>query len=86
MLERHCNERNVLWIVSLTSLDLSSFNTINVKDMLGWLYKFKILNISNFDTRNVNDVNWMFSIWDNLTKQNINVRDEKLLKLINNLN
>ena len=49
---------------SLTSLNLSNFNTNNVKDMEGMFFNcssLTSLNLSNFNTNNVNDMSYMFS-------------------------
>jgi surface protein len=43
----------------LTSIDVSHFNTINVKNMgslLDGCQSLEIINVSNFDTSNVNDI------------------------------
>ena len=49
---------------SLTSLNLSNFNTNNVRDMGYMLSKcssLTTLNLSNFNTNNVKDMTEMFS-------------------------
>ena len=48
---------------SLTSIDLSSFNTSNVNNMQYMFYKCSSLtsiNLSSFNTSNVNDMSLMF--------------------------
>ena len=48
---------------SLKSIDLSSFNTINVNDMGYMFYEccsLKTINLSSFNTINVNDMGYMF--------------------------
>ena len=48
---------------SLQSINLSSFNTTNVKDMsclFSWCVSLQSINISSFDTTNVKDMNSMF--------------------------
>ena len=59
---------------SLTSLDLSDFNTsrvANMTDMFSWCINLTSLNISSFDTSNVTDMNNMFSYMYELTSLNI---------------
>ena len=59
---------------SLTSLNLSNFNTNNVKDMS---YMFSScssltsLNLSNFNTNNVNNMSYMFYNCSSLTSLNL---------------
>ena len=60
---------------SLTSLDLSNFNTSNVTDMsnmFSYCPSLTSLNLSNFDTSNVTDMNYMFGMCQKLTNLNIN--------------
>ena len=48
---------------SLNSIDLSSFNTTNVKDMSGmfsYCYSLKSIDLSSFNTTNVNNMSGMF--------------------------
>ena len=48
---------------SLTSLDLSNFNTNNVTNMSRMFYNcysLTSLNLSNFNTNNVTNMGWMF--------------------------
>ena len=48
---------------SLTSLNLSNFNTNNVNDMnsmFSFCSSLTSLNLSNFNTNNVNDMNSIF--------------------------
>ena len=55
---------------SLTSLDLSNFDTSNVTDMLGMFYRCETLtslDLSNFDTSNVTDMDGMFRFCEALT-------------------
>ena len=55
---------------SLTSLDLSNFDTSNVTDMNSMFYycsSLTSLDLSNFDTLNVTDMNSMFSNCSSLT-------------------
>ena len=49
---------------SLKSIDLSSFNSINVKDMLCMFYRcssVQLIDFSSFNTTNVRDMSWMFN-------------------------
>ena len=55
---------------SLTSLDLSNFDTSNVTDMKNMFYKcssLTSLDVSSFNTSNVTDMEWMFSGCESLT-------------------
>ena len=61
---------------SLTSLNLSHFNTINVKDMSHMFYKCSSLTsiiLSNFNTNNVKDMSFMFCDCYSLTSLNLYV-------------
>ena len=58
----------------LTSLDLSNFNTNNVKDMSDMFSEcssLTSLNLSNFNTNNVKDMSFMFSFCSSLTSLNL---------------
>ncbi len=62
---------------SLTSIDLSKFNTTNVEDM-GCMFRrcsIKSVDVSNFNTSNVTDMNGMFSrgYWDYDTDYELNI-------------
>jgi len=70
---------------SLTYLDLSNFNTNNVKDMsymFCYCSSLTSLNLSNFNTNNVKNMNSMFS---GLNKNNCQLicNDKKILNEIN---
>ena len=54
------------WTLSLTNLDLSSFDTSNVTNMSSMFYNTPLttLDLSSFDTSNVTDMSWMFSSTD----------------------
>ena len=55
---------------SLTTLDVSNFNTSNVTDMSSMFadcQSLTTLNLSNFNTSNVTDMQWMFFRCSNLT-------------------
>ena len=55
---------------NLTTLDVSSFDTINVTDMNGLFYScysLKTLDVSNFDTSKVTDMSYMFYVCNSLT-------------------
>ena len=59
---------------SLTNIDLSNFNTDNVKDMSCMFYKCSSLtniNLSYFNTNNVKDMSWMFYKCSSLTNINL---------------
>ena len=68
---------------SLTSLNLSNFNTNNVTNM-GYMFfncsSLTSLNLSNFNTNNVTDMSAMFS---GINKKSCNLicNDEKILKV-----
>ena len=75
---------------SLKSLDLSSFNTINVKNM-SWMFSgclsLETLDLSSFNTTNVKDTSHMFLSCSSLKKENvkINESESKILNRLNNL-
>ncbi|MBQ3959063.1 MAG: BspA family leucine-rich repeat surface protein, partial [Muribaculaceae bacterium] len=53
----------------LASLDLTSFNTVNVKNMFSMFLgceKLKSLDLSSFNTSKVTDMSWMFYSCKNL--------------------
>ena len=59
---------------SLTSLNVSNFNTANVTDMrvmFQCCINLTSLDVSNFDTRNVTDMSWMFYDCKSLTSLNV---------------
>ena len=59
---------------SLTSLNLSNFNTNNVidmHDMFSYCSSLTFLNLSNFNTNNVNDMKYMFYGCSSLTSLNL---------------
>ena len=59
---------------NFTSIDLSGFNTSQVKGMFNMflgMSNLTSLNLSNFDTSNVTDMNSMFSGMSNLTSLNL---------------
>ena len=59
---------------SLTSLNLSNFNTTNVKSMNGMFYNYYCLtslNLSNFNTNNVKSMSCMFYGCSSLTSLNL---------------
>ena len=60
----------------LETLDLSNFNTINVKSarqMISFCPKLKTVDASNFDTRNLSDFGSMFCNCDELTTLYANI-------------
>ena len=65
----------------LISLDVSSFNTNNVKNMCGMFYgcsSLEELNLSNFNTNNVTTMSYMFYGCDEL-KGNVTTKDERII-------
>ena len=59
---------------SLTSLDLSGFNTVNVTDMTGMFalcFSMTSLNVSNFDTERVTSMGSMFASCSSLTSLDV---------------
>ena len=59
---------------SLTNINLSNFNTNNVKDMswmFSWCSSLTNINLSNFNTDNVNKMGNMFSECSSLTNINL---------------
>ena len=72
---------------SLISLNLSNFNTINVKDMSYMFYNcssLTSLNLSNFNTNNVNNMSGMFSYCSSLTT--LTSQEEKIINEWENRN
>ena len=60
----------------LETLDLSNFDTINVKSarqMISFCTKLKTVDASNFDTRNLSDFSYMFGNCDELTTLYANI-------------
>ena len=61
---------------SLQSIDLSSFNTTNVKDMSYMFYKcssLQSINLSSFNTTNVKEMWRMFYGCSSLKKENVKI-------------
>ena len=72
--------------LSLKFLDLSSFNTTNVKNMNNMFVKcfsLKSLDLSSFNTTNVKYMNDMFFDTLYLRKNMTKCKDNKLLNIIN---
>ena len=70
---------------SLTSLNLSNFNTNNVTDMRYMFFKcssLTSLNLSNFNTNNVNNMEYMFS-GVNKEKCKLICENDRILKEFN---
>ncbi len=66
---------------SLTSLNLSNFNTKNVNNMSEMFYESSSLisfNLSNLNANNVKEMSFMFSFCSSLAPPNS--KDEKILK------
>ena len=69
---------------SLTSLNLSNFNTNNVTNMSYMFYKcfsLKELNLTNFNTNNVTNMSFMFfgcsnDLISKIKSENKNIKDE----------
>ena len=72
---------------SLTNINLSNFNTNNVKDMSGMFYGCSSLtniNLSNFNTNNVKYMSFMFLGCKKLNKNNIITKDKRILNEFDN--
>ena len=61
---------------SLQSINLSSFNTTNVKYM-GFMFSgcssLQSIDLSSFNTTNVENMRWMFSYCYSLEKRNVKI-------------
>ena len=73
---------------SLISIDLSSFNTTNVKHMsfmFSWCSSLISIDLSSFNTTNVNNMWGMFDRCSSLKKENvkINKSESKILSRLN---
>ena len=72
---------------SLTNINLSNFNTNNVKYM-SWMFNgcssLTNINLSNFNTNNVKDMSDMFFECKKLKKNNIITKDKRILNEFNN--
>ena len=71
---------------SLTSLNLSNFNTNNVTNMSYMFYNcssLTFLNLSNFNTNNVNNMSYMFYDCSSLNSS-LNTQDKKILNEFKN--
>ena len=67
---------------SLTNIDLSNFNTNNVTDMGCMFYGCSSLtniDLSNFNTNNVTNMFGMFGECLSLNKNNIIIKDKRIL-------
>ena len=67
---------------SLKNIDLSNFNTQNVKKMNAMFYgcdSLTNIDLSNFNTQNVKDMRDMFYECDSLKKENIITKNEDIL-------
>ena len=68
--------------LSLTDINLSNFNTSKVTNMEGMFYECSSLtniDLSNFNTNNVSKINGMFGRCESLNKNNIIIKDRKML-------
>ena len=73
---------------SLQSINLSSFNTINVKDMFRMFAgcsSLQSINLSSFNTTNVEDMSDMFWGCSSLKKENVKISSYGK-KILNELN
>ena len=64
---------------SLVSINLSSFNTVNVNNMSYMFYdcySLKSIDLTSFNTTNVNNMNNMFYNCSSLKKENIKMNDK----------
>ena len=69
---------------SLQSINLSSFNTTNVKDMscmFSYCSSLQSIDLSSFNTTNVEDMSYMFAGCSSLKKENVKISEyrKKLL-------
>ena len=67
---------------SLININLSNFNTQNVtnmRGMFGYCESLTNIDLSNFNTQNVTDMGDMFYGCNSLKKENIIVKDDKIL-------
>jgi surface protein len=67
---------------SLSSLDLSNFNTDNVcfmDDMFSGCESLTYLNLSNFNTQKVSDLWGIFAGCSSLKKESLIAKDERIL-------
>ena len=73
---------------SLTNIDLSNFNTNNVKYMNGmffWCSSLKNINLSNFNTNIVKDMSRMFSKCSSLSNINLSNFNSNNATVMNNM-
>ena len=73
---------------SLTSIDLSSFDTRNVQKMGRMLlicYSLKSIDLSNFNTTQLKDINSMFEGCHSLTSINLSTFVDNKINNINNI-
>ena len=76
------------YCTSLTSLDLSNFDTSNVREMIGmFLYCSSLtsLDLSNFDTSKVISSDWMFSNCTSLTSLDLSNFDTSKVTSMNSM-
>ena len=76
----------LIWIVcsSLKSINLSSFNTINVTNMIRMFDEcssLKSIDLSSFNTNNVTDMSYMFRKCSSLKKENVKInKNENIIE------
>ena len=69
---------------SLTNLDLSNFELININDISYMFFgctNLKELNINNFNSKNNPDMSWMFENFNPNCK--VICKDKEIINLIN---
>ena len=67
---------------SLSSIDLSNFNTDKLENMNGMFYeceKLNEINLNNFNTKNVTDMDNLFDGCKSLKKSNVITHDFNIL-------
>ena len=67
---------------SLKNIALFNFNTNNVANMSGMFYgcsSLRNINLSNFNTNNVKDMSSIFHNCEKLTKNNVIIKDKRIL-------
>ena len=71
---------------SLTNINLSNFNTQNVKymsHMFFWCESLIKIDLSNFNTQNVTDMSYMFWGCESLKNEFIVTKDKNILEKLN---
>ena len=86
----HITNMNYMFFqcTSLTSLDLSNFNTSNAQNMRRFfvdVHPLISLDLSNFDTSNIKDMSFMFAYCSSLTSLNLSNFDTSQVLLMENM-